>query len=117
MNRLLTAAGALGFVVVALGAFGAHGLEGRLSPEEMAWWQTATLYGLVHAAAALALSLAPGRALARAGWAFILGAVLFSGSLYVMALGGPHALGMVTPFGGVLFLTGWALAAYAGAKR
>lgn len=117
MNRLLIAAGALGFLVVGLGAFGAHGLEGRLSADGTAWWETATLYGLVHAVAALALSLAPGRLFAWAGWAFIFGAVLFSGSLYVMALGGPHVLGVVTPLGGLCFLAGWAIAAYAGATR
>ncbi|PQA89643.1 DUF423 domain-containing protein [Hyphococcus luteus] len=117
MNRLALAAGVLGFLAVALGAFGAHGLEGKLSPQAQDWWETATFYGLVHAVAAFSLALHARPGLARAGWAFVIGAVVFSGSLYAMALGGPRMLGMATPFGGVSFLVGWALAAIAGAKR
>lgn len=104
----------LGFVTVALGAFGAHGLEDVLSAKQKAWWDTATLYALVHAAAGLAVALAPpGRVPRFAGWAFAVGAVVFSGSLYAMALGAPSALGAVTPIGGLSFLLGWALLAWA----
>lgn len=117
INRLAPAAGILGFLAVALGAFGAHGLEGRFSPQAQGWWETATLYGLVHAVAALSLALHARPGFGRAGWAFVIGAVIFSGSLYAMALGAPRMLGMATPFGGVSFLVGWALAAIAGAKR
>ena len=117
MNRLALAASLLGFLAVALGAFGAHGLEGKLSAEALDWWGKATLYGLVHAATALALSQSGKRGFTRAGWAFALGAVFFSGSLYAMALGAPRMLGMVTPIGGVSFLAGWALAAFASIKR
>lgn len=121
MNRL-AAAGILGFLAVALGAFGAHGLEGRLGAAAQGWWETASFYGLIHAAAALALAVAPGQGFARAGWAFVTGAVLFSGSLYAMALlslsgGAPPALGMVTPLGGLCFLAGWMLAVAAALKR
>ncbi len=117
MNRLAIAAGAIGFLAVALGAFGAHGLEGKLSPEASAWWETATFYGLVHAVAAFSLALHPRPGFARAGWAFVVGAVIFAGSLYAMALGAPRQLGMATPFGGIGFLLGWTLAIIAGAKR
>jgi len=108
MSRLLAAAGLAGFFIVTLGAFGAHGLEGRLTVEARAWWETATVYGLVHAVAAMALALGDS-APKRAAWAFLFGVILFSGSLYLMASGAPRALGMITPIGGVSFLVGWAL--------
>ncbi|MHA7872801.1 MAG: DUF423 domain-containing protein [Hyphococcus sp.] len=116
---LLLCTGIVGFVAVALGAFGAHGLEGRLSAEAQDWWATATLYALVHAAAALAVALAGVRhnAPKAAGWAFVIGAVVFSGSLYAMALGAPRILGAATPVGGVAFLAGWALVVVHGARR
>ena len=117
MNRLAVAAGLTGFLAVALGAFGAHGLEGRLTAQAQGWWETATFYGLTHAVAALACALSERAGFARAGWAFVLGAVVFSGSLYAMALGAPHAFGMATPLGGLCFLAGWTLAIVAGAKR
>lgn len=120
MNPLLFCAGLAGFLIVALGAFGAHGLEGKLSFEALDWWKTATLYGLVHAAAALAVALR-GEALASrsiriSGWAFLAGVIVFSGSLYAMALGAPRFLGAVTPIGGLSFLAGWALTAVAGVR-
>lgn len=99
-----------GFLTVALGAFGAHGLEGRLSAEAQDWWATATLYGLVHSVAALSLSL-HNRHIAPSA-AFIIGVFLFSGSLYAMGLGAPRWFGAITPLGGVSFLIGWALIAY-----
>ena len=117
MPRLTVAAAVTGFLCVALGAFGAHGLEGKLTAEAKGWWETATLYGLVHAVAALSVSLTGRKSFAAAGWAFVLGAVFFSGSLYAMALGAPRALGMIAPLGGVLFLIGWALAGLAALRR
>lgn len=117
MSPLLIAAGLIGFCSVALGAFGAHGLEGRLTAEGEAWWATATLYALAHSAAALACALA-GRAgvrgLAVSGWAFVVGTLIFAGTLYAMALGAPRWFGAVTPIGGVSFLVGWALVVLAG---
>lgn len=114
---LLSAAN--GFLAVALGAFGAHGLEGRLGglqdgAERLGWWQTAAHYHLVHAVALAVVSLVVAGTGARAGAArfggvaFLLGMLLFSGSLYVMSLTGARALGMVTPIGGACFLAGWA---------
>lgn len=104
----------VGFSAVALGAFGAHGLKGRLSAEALGWWETATLYALTHAVAALAAAYsgrAPG-----ASPVFLLAVLLFSGSLYAMALGAPRWFGAITPIGGLSFLAGWALI-FAGALR
>jgi len=101
-------AGLLGFLGVGLGAFGAHGLEARLTGEAEAWWQTATLYLLVHAAAGLAVALSGhGGVLRAGGWAMLLGAALFAATLYAMALGAPRWLGAVTPLGGLGMLAGW----------
>ena len=104
-KRLAAVVGLLG---VALGAFGAHALKDRLSPEALDWWKTATLYHLVHAAAMLATGRADGRASA-ATWTFAAGVVLFSGSLYVMALTETKWLGAITPFGGLALMAGWLL--------
>ncbi|WDI30038.1 DUF423 domain-containing protein [Hyphococcus flavus] len=117
MPRLIAAAGIVGFLAVALGAFGAHGLEGRLSAEAEQWWETATFYGLIHAVAALAIGLSAITRLAFTGWAFIVGSLIFEGSLYAMALGGPTILGAITPVGGATFLAGWAMTVWYGVKR
>ncbi|MFW5921082.1 MAG: DUF423 domain-containing protein [Polyangiales bacterium] len=111
-------AGIFGLLAVAFGAFGAHGLEGMLGQlddgaERAAWWDTATRYHLAHAVAlglvAWLCSRERGaRAAAVAGWCFVAGVLLFSGSLYAMTLTGVRALGMVTPVGGLLLLAGWA---------
>jgi uncharacterized membrane protein YgdD (TMEM256/DUF423 family) len=101
-------AAVLGVLGVMLGAFGAHALKDKLSPEGLEWWKTATIYHLVHAAATLASGRADGRASAST-WCFAGGVVLFSGSLYAMALTDVRALGAVTPFGGVALIVGWAL--------
>ena len=110
------------FVAVALGAFGAHALKGRLTPDMTAVWQTAVLYHAWHALALLAVGVLllqwPGqRAVEVAGWLFVAGIVLFSGSLYAMALTGVRGFGAVTPFGGVAFLAGWVVLAWAAATR
>ena len=100
-----------GFTGVALGAFAAHGLKARLSPEHLAVFQTGSHYQLIHALALLGVGLlalhAPGRLVNLAGGAFALGIRLFSGSLYLLALSGVGKLGIVTPFVGVAFLAGW----------
>lgn len=117
MNRLGLLAGITGLLAVALGAFGAHALDDRLTAEGLDWWHTATLYALPHAAAALALSLHTGSGLLRkAGWAFVFGTIVFAGSLYAMALGAPRWFGAITPIGGVLYLVGWSFCAL-GASR
>lgn len=121
MHRLFfTFAAGLGFLAVALGAFGAHGLKSRLAPladgvDRLTWWKTAAEYHLAHA---LALALAAGlfgdtRAGRAACIAFAVGIALFSGSLYTMTLTGIRWLGAVTPLGGLGMLAGWALLAVA----
>jgi uncharacterized membrane protein YgdD (TMEM256/DUF423 family) len=97
------------FLTVALGAFAAHGLEGRLDETQTEWWATAVQYQAVHALGLLAFGLwrhsRPGGGFI--GWCFLLGTLLFSGSLYAMALGATTKLGMITPLGGTAFLLGW----------
>jgi uncharacterized membrane protein YgdD (TMEM256/DUF423 family) len=101
-----------GFTGVALGAFAAHGLKNRLSSEYLAVFQTGTHYQLIHALALFGVALltlhTPGRLLQAAGGLFALGILLFSGSLYLLSLTGISKLGMITPFGGLAFLAGWA---------
>lgn len=110
LNLIWLAAGVDGFLAVALGAFGAHALRDSLSPQAADWWRTAVLYQALHVAPLLALGLAAdlGRWGRPAGLAFLAGTLLFSGSLYAMALGGPRWLGAVTPLGGLSLLAGWA---------
>lgn len=112
----LALAGANGFVAVAAGAFGAHGLKRMLAAapdgaQRLDWWHTAAQYHLAHALAlGLVAALAPhvaGRTPAFAGWFLVAGVALFSGSLYTMTLTGVRALGAVTPVGGVCLLAGW----------
>lgn len=91
-----------GLLAVIVGAFGAHAMT---DPQAKAWVATGAIYGLAHAAAALAvMSRAP-----TAAWSLTVGAMVFSGTLYLMALGLPRWLGAVTPIGGVLMIAGWAL--------
>jgi uncharacterized membrane protein YgdD (TMEM256/DUF423 family) len=107
-----------GFVSVALGAFGAHALEARLTAEGMEWWHTATLYALPHTAAALACGLSDrGGNVARGGALLLIGGVIFSATLYAMAIGAPRWFGAITPIGGVGMLAGWALIALGAGKR
>lgn len=115
MNRLISAAALIGFLSVALGAFGAHALDGVLTPEGTDWWDKATLYGLTHAGAALAAGLSGrGGKIAAGGWFLVAGAVIFGGTLYAMALGAPRWLGAVTPIGGISMLAGWTMIALGG---
>jgi uncharacterized membrane protein YgdD (TMEM256/DUF423 family) len=112
--------GVAGFLTVALGAFGAHALEARLPAQHLAWWDKAVAYQGLHAVALLSCGLfglqLESRALALAAWAFVVGMVLFSGSLYLLALTGERWLGAVTPFGGTAFLVGWAALAVAAGQ-
>jgi uncharacterized membrane protein YgdD (TMEM256/DUF423 family) len=96
---------------VVLGAFGAHGLKSRVSADMLAVWDTGSRYHLVHALALLATGWAASRWqgpwVTAAGWLFVLGIALFSGSLYALAVTGARALGVVTPLGGLCFIAGW----------
>ncbi|HEX4883741.1 MAG TPA: DUF423 domain-containing protein [Casimicrobiaceae bacterium] len=113
----LVLAALLLFVAVALGAFGAHALKARLAPDLQAVWQTAVQYHAWHALALLGAGLLmlvrPDAAAGLAAWLFVAGIVLFSGSLYALALTGVRGLGAVTPVGGVAFLAGWLAFAWA----
>ena len=118
MNLQAALAATAGGLGVAFGAFGAHGLDSQLGPDAAAWWETATLYLLVHAVAALSVALAGQGGLIRlGGWAFLAGAAVFAGTLYAMALGAPRWLGAVTPIGGVLLILGWVGVAAASLRK
>lgn len=136
-TRWLLCGAVSGFLAVALGAFAAHGLEGPLlklyggqtksqlgqevpaAVKYLGDFKTGADYQLAHSLALLLVALLPaGRCVNVAGWSFLIGIVLFSGSLYALVLTGITKLGMVTPFGGVAFLVGWAaLAASALAAK
>lgn len=116
--KLWLVAGAIsGFLSVALGAFAAHGLQSRVGPAEIAVFETGARYQMYHALALLAVAwvAAQGAGISAtvAGWAFVIGTILFSGTLYNLGLTGSRALVMVTPVGGVAFLVGWAALAVA----
>jgi uncharacterized membrane protein YgdD (TMEM256/DUF423 family) len=118
LDRLFAIAGAFsGFVAVALGAFAAHGLKARLAPDLLATFEVGVRYQMYHALALLGVAWActrwPGMPAVAGGWLFVAGTVLFSGSLYLLALTGEKWLGAVTPFGGLAFLAGWACLAAA----
>lgn len=122
MDRLFFAIGALmGALGVAFGAFGAHGLKARVTPDLLQIWETGAHYHLIHALALIAASWAiqrfPGGLSVAAGWCFLFGIVIFSGSLYTLAFTGIRWLGAITPIGGVLFIVGWVLLALAAFKR
>lgn len=116
---LLIAAGFVGLTAVAAGAFGAHALRGSLTPDLLAIYQTGALYHLVHAVALFGTALlSRNEAVAplafAAGIAFFVGIVIFSGSLYLLAITGLRWMGAITPIGGVSFMVGWALLIWAG---
>jgi uncharacterized membrane protein YgdD (TMEM256/DUF423 family) len=121
MSPVLLSASVLGALGVALGAFGAHGLRARVTPERLAVWQTATEYHLLHALALLGvaiwLRLAPATpGLSLAGGCFTLGVLVFSGSLYALVLTDLRWLGAITPLGGVLLIAGWISLAWAAIR-
>jgi uncharacterized membrane protein YgdD (TMEM256/DUF423 family) len=118
VDRLFVAIGSLAALLgVAAGAFGAHGLKSRLTTEMLAVFETGVRYQLVHALALLVAAWVcsrwPGHAASTAGFLFLIGIVVFSGSLYLLALTGVRSFGAVTPFGGIAFLAGWACLAWA----
>jgi uncharacterized membrane protein YgdD (TMEM256/DUF423 family) len=104
---------------VALGAFGAHGLRGRIGPAELGLWETATRYWIIGAFGMLLFGLfreKTGRG-GLSGWLLLLGSVLFAGSLYALALGAPRVLGAVTPFGGAGLIAGFVCFALSARRR
>ena len=110
----LAVGGLAGLLAVALGAFGAHALKGRLSPEMLAVWHTGVEYHAYHALGLLAVGIVaiqlPDSALLKwSGWVMLVGIALFSGSLYALALSGERWVGAVTPIGGLALLAAWAL--------
>lgn len=110
--------GISGVTSVAAGAFGAHALRSKLTPDMLAVFETGSRYQMYHAIALVLVGLiatrTQGASVTVAGWAFLAGTVLFSGSLYALALSGTRALGAITPFGGVAFIVGWLALAWAG---
>lgn len=121
MNIFLFLGGLNGFLSVALGAFGAHILEGKLSDHYLSTWQTGVQYQMFHAVALLAIGILISRfpdssLLSWSGWLFLVGIVLFSGSLYILSISGIKVLGAITPLGGVSFLAGWILLMVASSK-
>ena len=113
MDRLFFGLGAgSALLSVAAGAFGAHAVRARLAPDLLAAFETGARYQMYHALGLIAVAWAaarwPGALVHWAGWLFVAGTVLFSGSLYLLALSGARWLGAITPLGGVAFLAGWA---------
>jgi uncharacterized membrane protein YgdD (TMEM256/DUF423 family) len=121
MERTFVMVGALSaFLSVAAGAFGAHAFRARLAPEALAIFETAARYQMYHALGLLAAGWAvarwPGASARWAGWLFLAGTLLFSGSLYALAFSGVRWLGAITPLGGIAFLGGWLMLALAATK-
>jgi len=110
------------FLAVALGAFGAHGLEGKIPDRYLDIWKTAVHYQMFHAVGLFVIALLLAKwpnasTLVTAGWMMVAGIILFSGSLYVLSVTQIKPLGAITPFGGVAFLIAWALVAYVAFKQ
>lgn len=117
----LMASAVLGALAVMTGAFGAHGLESRLDTDMLEVYETGVKYHFYHALAMLVVSAAfsslwSSKLTSAACWSFLLGIVIFSGTLYALAVTGIEILGAVTPIGGVLFIVGWVLLAVAASK-
>jgi uncharacterized membrane protein YgdD (TMEM256/DUF423 family) len=117
MEKFILYAAINGFLVVAFGAFGAHGLEGIISESSIETWNTAVLYQMLHVVALilsawLCYLFPASRSFSRSGYVFQTGIVLFSGSLYLLALTGIRLFAFITPLGGIAFLLGWGLIIY-----
>ena len=122
MDRVFFAVGSfLAFLAVAAGAFGAHALRARVSPDLLATFEVGARYHMYHALALLAVAWTstrwPGTLVTVSGWLFVLGILIFSGSLYLLSLTGIRWLGAITPIGGVAFLAGWVCLALAPLSR
>lgn len=122
MDRLFFILGVLSAgISVATGAFGAHGLRTRVGPEMLAIWETASRYQMYHAFGLIVTgwmaSRWPSGAANAAGWLFVAGTIIFSGSLYALSLSGIRGLGAITPIGGVAFIAGWIVLAWAAGPK
>jgi uncharacterized membrane protein YgdD (TMEM256/DUF423 family) len=122
MDRLFFILGAVSAAIsVGTGAFGAHGLKARVTPDMLAIWETASRYQMYHAvgliAAAWIWARWPSGAATAAGWLFVAGTVIFSGSLYALTLSGVRGLGAITPIGGLAFIAGWIVLAWAAGPK
>jgi uncharacterized membrane protein YgdD (TMEM256/DUF423 family) len=108
-------------LAVALGAFGAHGLRDRITTDLLVTFETGARYQMYHAVGLLAVAWAasrwPGSLTTAAGWLFVAGTLIFSGSLYLLAFTGLRWLGAITPLGGIAFITGWACLVLAALRR
>jgi uncharacterized membrane protein YgdD (TMEM256/DUF423 family) len=121
LDRLFATLGSVSaLIAVAAGAFGAHALRARLAPDLLAVFETGARYQMYHALALLAVawiaSRSPSPLAAWSGWLFLLGTVLFSGSLYALALSGIRVFGAITPLGGLSFMAGWICLALAARR-
>jgi uncharacterized membrane protein YgdD (TMEM256/DUF423 family) len=121
MDRLFATLGSISaLIAVAAGAFGAHALRARLAPDLLAVFETGARYQMYHALGLLAVawiaSRSPSPLAAWAGWLFVLGTLLFSGSLYALALSGIRIFGAITPLGGLAFMAGWLCLALAARR-
>ncbi|SHG68369.1 DUF423 domain-containing protein [Ornithinibacillus halophilus] len=109
-----------GFLAVALGAFGAHGLEGKLTEKQLNTWEKAVDYQMFHTMALFVTGLLAAKieatGLVWAGWMFFIGIIIFSGSLYIYSTSGIKLFAMITPLGGMSFLIGWILIGYVVVK-
>lgn len=125
MGRWLVASGANGLMAIAMGAFAAHGLRSVLDADALGWLDTASRYQMSHALVLLGVALLFGRAQAHRdrrllmalAWAFLLGTVLFAGSLYLLALTHVRAFAWITPFGGIALMAGWLGLVLLGVRR
>jgi uncharacterized membrane protein YgdD (TMEM256/DUF423 family) len=121
MRQFIVLGAALAAVAVAAGAFGAHALAARLSPERLATWETAARYHMYHALGLLLIGALADRlhapSAAAAGSLFVAGIAVFGGTVYALALGAPRWLGAITPLGGLAFIAGWLLLAWSAYRH
>jgi uncharacterized membrane protein YgdD (TMEM256/DUF423 family) len=117
LRQLVVAGGVLAALAIAAGAFGAHALAGRLSPERLVTWETAARYHMYGALSIVLVGIAAARwtssLVTLAGWILVVGTLIFAGTVYALALGAPRWLGAVTPLGGLGLIIGWAVFSWA----
>jgi uncharacterized membrane protein YgdD (TMEM256/DUF423 family) len=120
VKQFIVIGAVLAAAAVAAGAFGAHALAARLTPERLATWETAARYHMYHALALVIVGVIAGRwtspLVGTAGWLFVAGIAIFAGTVYTLALGGPRWLGAITPLGGLALIAGWLVLAVAVAR-